>query len=128
MWARSSIYIYDVHVKLWYLLQEKKYEMQVEELKEDVKRLIHAETDVPLAKLELLDSVQRLGLNYQFQKDIKQAIDRICEADSQLGNDLHSTALLFRILREHGYTVSQGLSCFTLKIVYISIIDYLVIS
>ncbi|KAL1815788.1 hypothetical protein ACET3Z_018362 [Daucus carota] len=102
-----SFWDYNVVKSLSSNYDEKKYEMQVEELKEDVKHLIHAETDVPLAKLELLDSVQRLGLNYQFQKDIKQAIDRICEADSQLGNDLHSTALLFRILREHGYTVSQ---------------------
>lgn len=100
-------------------VQEKKYTTLVDELKDDVRRLIHAETDVPLEKLQLLDSVQRLGLNYQFQKDIKQAIDVICSADETwLGDDLHLTALWFRILREHGFAVSQGLSRFTLKYIF----------
>nr|AUG98171.1 terpene synthase [Trachyspermum ammi] len=103
-----SFWDYNVVKSLSSNYDGKKYTSQVDELKDDVKRLIHAETYVPLAKLELLDSVQRLGLNYQFQKDIKQAIDAICSADdSWLGGDLHSTALWFRILREHGYAVSQ---------------------
>lgn len=96
-------------------MQEEKYVKQVDELKDDVKSLIHAETEV-LAKLELLDSVQRLGLKYQFQKDIMQAVDVIHNnnnsADAWLSDDLYLTALKFRILREHGYTVSQGLSCY----------------
>ncbi|KAL8145632.1 hypothetical protein AgCh_003686 [Apium graveolens] len=66
------------------------------------------ETDVPLAKLELLDAVQRLGLNYRFYNDVKQAIDVIYNStDAWLNDDLHSTALRFRILREHGYAVPQ---------------------
>ncbi|WOG82951.1 hypothetical protein DCAR_0102123 [Daucus carota subsp. sativus] len=88
---------------------EEKYARQLDELKDDVKRLIYAETDVPLAKLELLDSVQRLGLNYQFQNDVKQAVDVIYNniSDASLSDDLYTTALQFRMLREHGYTVSQ---------------------
>ncbi|KAK1396201.1 hypothetical protein POM88_006064 [Heracleum sosnowskyi] len=88
---------------------EEKYAREVDELKDYVKRLIHAETDVPLAKLELLDTVQRLGLNYRFQNDVKQAVDVIYHnsTDAWLSDDLYSTALRFRILREHGYTVSQ---------------------
>ena len=82
----------------------------MDELKEGIRGLIHAETDVSLARLELLDSVQRLGLNCLFQEDIKQSIDALCKADSGLDDDLHLTALRFRILREHGYSVSQGLA------------------
>ncbi|KAK1396209.1 hypothetical protein POM88_006072 [Heracleum sosnowskyi] len=90
-------------------LKEEKYAQQVNELKEYVKRLIHAETDVPLAKMELLDTVQRLGLNYRFQNDVKQAVDVIYNdsTNAWLSDDLYSTALRFRILRDHGYTVSQ---------------------
>ncbi|KAL8091731.1 beta-bisabolene synthase-like [Apium graveolens] len=102
-----SFWDYNIVKSLSSNYDEKKYTTLVDELKDDVKRLIHAETDV-LAKLELLDSVQRLGLNYQFQKDIKQAIDVIYSADETLlGDDLHFTALWFRILREHGFAVSQ---------------------
>ena len=90
----------------------------MDELKDNVKRLIHAETADPLAKLELLDTVQRLGLNHRFQNDVKQAVDVIYNNinDAWLSDDLYTTALQFRMLREHGYTVSQGLSCFTFLI------------
>lgn len=93
------------------LLQEEKYVKQVDELKDDAKLLIHADTETPLAKLELLDSVQRLGLKHLLKKDIKQAVDAIYNnsVDAWLSDDLYSTALRFRILREHGYTVSPGL-------------------
>ncbi|KAL1817534.1 hypothetical protein ACET3Z_020108 [Daucus carota] len=81
---------------------EEKYARQLDELKDDVKRLIHAETDDPLAKLELLDTVQRLGLNYRFQNDVKQAVDVIYNdiSDESLSDDLYTTALQFRMLRE----------------------------
>lgn len=93
-------------------LQEEKYARQIDELEDDVKRLIQAETDVPLAKLELLDSVHRLGFKYKFQEDVKQALDVIYNnsTDAWLNDDLYSIALRFRILRRHGYTVAQGLS------------------
>ena len=96
-------------------MQEEKYARQLDELKDDVKRLIHAETDDPLAKLELLDTVQRLGLNHRFQNDVKQAINVIYNniSEASLSDDLYTTALQFRMLREHGYTVSQGLSQLT---------------
>ncbi|KAL1817532.1 hypothetical protein ACET3Z_020106 [Daucus carota] len=89
--------------------QEEKYARQLDELKDLVKRLIHAETDDPLAKLELLDTVQRLGLNHRFQNDVKQAINVIYNniSEASLSDDLYTTALQFRMLREHGYTVSQ---------------------
>lgn len=99
-------------------LQEEKYARQVDELKDYVKRLILAETDVPLAKLELLDTVQRLGLNYRFQNDVKQAVNVLYDnSTDELNDDLYSTALRFRILREHGYTVSQGLLYFINKLI-----------
>lgn len=81
------------------------------ELKNEAKLVIHADTDMQLAKLELIDSVQRLGLKHLLHEDIKQAVSVIYNnsADAWLSDDLNSTALRFRILREHGYTVSQGL-------------------
>ncbi|XP_063939801.1 beta-bisabolene synthase-like [Daucus carota subsp. sativus] len=49
------------------------------------------------------------GLKYQFQEDLKQAVDVIYNdsADAWLSDDLYSTALKFRIFRDYGYTVEQ---------------------
>ncbi|XP_063949799.1 (+)-alpha-terpineol synthase-like isoform X1 [Daucus carota subsp. sativus] len=93
---------YTVLMLLLLLLLEERYARQLDELKDDVKRLIHAETDDPLAKLKLLDTVQRLGLNYRFQNDVKQAVAVIYNdiSDESLSDDLYTTALQFRMLRE----------------------------
>ncbi|KAJ0052968.1 hypothetical protein Pint_02108 [Pistacia integerrima] len=59
---------------------------------------------------------ERLGLGYRFQKDIKRALDRInmCweeydDDDAKEENKLHSAALRFRLLRQHGYHISQDI-------------------
>nr|AIO10970.1 limonene synthase [Eleutherococcus trifoliatus] len=88
---------------------EEKYVSQVEKLKDEVQHLINGDMDVPLLMLELIDSVQRLGLKYKFEKDIKKALDVIYndKNDAWLSSDLYSTALQFRLLRQHGYDVPQ---------------------
>ena len=101
---------------MYYLMdmQDEKYISWADRLKGDVKRLIHEVMD-PLAMLELIDAVQRLGLKYQFEKDIKKVLDVIYKesADAWFYSDLHGVALRFRLLRQHGYSVPQGTSHFT---------------
>ncbi|KAH7576523.1 hypothetical protein JRO89_XS01G0098700 [Xanthoceras sorbifolium] len=73
--------------------------------------MIHNEDAEMLSILELIDDIQRLGLGHRFEKDIKSALDKIVswegfdvKAEDQ---KLHATALRFRLLRQHGYQVSQ---------------------
>lgn len=75
-----------------------------------MKDTLERENDL-LAKLELINAIQRLGLQYHFDNEIKKALQVIQNHsnDSWLFNDLHSTALRFRLLRQHGYDVSQGI-------------------
>ncbi|KAK2988038.1 hypothetical protein RJ640_011301 [Escallonia rubra] len=88
---------------------DQKYASQVDKIKEDVKGLINGVMEVPLAKLELIDTVQRLGLKYHFEEEIKKALDVVYNDnnDAWFDESLYATALRFRLLRQHGYDVPQ---------------------
>lgn len=59
---------------------------------------------------ELIDNIERLGLGYRFEKDISAALTKYVslEGAPEYHKSLHTTALRFRLLRQHGYKVSQG--------------------
>ncbi|XP_031394485.1 terpene synthase 10-like [Punica granatum] len=88
---------------------EEDYKEELEKMKEDVKDLTKANQENPLAKLELIDAVHRLGLQYQFKAEIKHALHVIHQRaeDSRFSDDIYAIALRFRLLRQHGYHVSQ---------------------
>ncbi|XP_019052154.1 PREDICTED: probable terpene synthase 2 [Nelumbo nucifera] len=85
------------------------YDKQVEELKEEVKRLLTNSANRPLEILNLIDTLQRLGLSYHFEGERNQMLEQIFEAHisyfNDMGDDLHAVALLFRLLRQHGYNI-----------------------
>lgn len=91
-------------------LQGEEYRKQAEKLIEKVKD-IFVNTKEFLSVLELVDSIKKLGLAYQFENETKNALDTIAYTENKnplLGTDLYPTALYFRLLRQHGYEVSQG--------------------
>ncbi|XVF15081.1 hypothetical protein REPUB_Repub09cG0118500 [Reevesia pubescens] len=64
----------------------------------------------PLEKLELLDSLQRLGLSYHFGNEIKRILESIRADRSNVSwkkDNFYATALEFRLLRQNGYKVTQ---------------------
>ncbi|KAL6330105.1 hypothetical protein AAG906_040024 [Vitis piasezkii] len=89
---------------------EKMYEDRAKKLEEEVKCRMYDDNIEPLALLELVDDIQNLGLGYRFEKDIKRSLKRrILEVSNvTFEKSLHAAALSFRILRQHGYEVSQG--------------------
>ncbi|KAA8524537.1 hypothetical protein F0562_010960 [Nyssa sinensis] len=103
-----SVWDYDFVQSLGCDYTEEKYTRPADEMKDEVKRLINETTD-PLAKLELIDAVQRLGLKYQFETEIKNGVDCVYKnsIDAWLFDDLYAPALRFRLLRQHGYNVPQ---------------------
>ncbi|KAK2970047.1 hypothetical protein RJ640_029676 [Escallonia rubra] len=81
-------------------------------LKEDVRMMLDkVEEAAPLHRLELIDTVQRLGISYHFGVEIKKILESIyhCDHRSSRWNeeDLYAIALEFRLLRQHGYEVPQ---------------------
>ncbi|CAL9050431.1 unnamed protein product, partial [Musa banksii] len=80
-------------------------------LTEDVKQLIYMKKGME-EQLQLIDHLQQLGVAYHFKEDIKDALGTIYgsveKVNMLLKDNLHATALMFRLLREHGFAVSEG--------------------
>ncbi|CAL5431403.1 unnamed protein product [Camellia sinensis] len=85
------------------------YEKRAAKLKEDVKIILEKVADEdPLDALEMVDDLQRLGVFYHFKDEIERVLERIYNMNDKCNNeDLHATALKFRLLRQHGYNVPQ---------------------
>ncbi|KAE8679113.1 (+)-delta-cadinene synthase isozyme XC14 [Hibiscus syriacus] len=83
-------------------------ELQYEELKEEVRKMIVEPINDSNQKLPFIDAVQRLGVSYHFEKEIEDELEKIYHAvdSKKVDNDLYITALRFRLLREHGFHVS----------------------
>ncbi|KAH1221404.1 (-)-germacrene D synthase [Glycine max] len=88
---------------------------QVKQLKEDVRKMIVSPIDNNFSfKLNFIDSIQRLGVSYHFEHEIDRALHQIYDISTKDNNiishdnDLHHVALLFRLLRQHGYRISSG--------------------
>ncbi|KAJ9685395.1 hypothetical protein PVL29_017433 [Vitis rotundifolia] len=86
------------------------YTRQLEKLKGDVKIML-GQVGEPLHQLEIIDSLQRLGIHYHFGEEIKRILHSIYNNynrnDKWKNGDLYATALEFRLLRQHGYHVPQ---------------------
>ncbi|KAJ6688253.1 TERPENE SYNTHASE 2-RELATED [Salix koriyanagi] len=86
-------------------------ELEVEKLREQVRReiLLAAASNYSSQSLDLVDAIQRLGVAYHFESEIEEALIRIYNNHIDMEDgDLYSTALGFRLLRQHGYSVSCG--------------------
>ena len=86
---------------------------RLDELKRVVKTML-GKVRKPLDQLELIDVLQRLGIYYHFEDEIREILNIIySEYNSQdewKNEDLYATALEFRLLRQHGYDVPQGIA------------------
>ncbi|KAL5841831.1 hypothetical protein ACOSQ3_012434 [Xanthoceras sorbifolium] len=92
----NSVYTGDVYTRRAELLQEK------------VKAMI-GNVSEPLNQLELIDTLQRLGLAYHFETEIKETLQKVYNNsdDRWKKQNLYATSLEFRLLRQYGYDVSQ---------------------
>ncbi|XP_040377952.1 eudesmanediol synthase-like [Oryza brachyantha] len=54
----------------------------------------------------LVDTLERLGLDGHFRQEIGAAMGRLCREVASDRDDLHTVALRFRLLRQHGLRVS----------------------
>ncbi|GMI65487.1 terpene synthase 21 [Hibiscus trionum] len=83
-------------------------QLQHQELKEEVRRLIKVDVDDELLhKLRLIDTIKRLGVSYHFETEIEEALHNVYELDLDCKHDqtLEATSLRFRLLRESGFPV-----------------------
>ncbi|XP_042033249.1 (+)-bornyl diphosphate synthase, chloroplastic-like [Salvia splendens] len=92
----------------WHLNREAELIVQVKILLKEKLEFVQ--------QLELIDDLKYLGLSYFFHDEIKEILGFIHTYfhDKEVdGSDLYLTALGFRLLREHGFNVSQEVfDCF----------------
>ncbi|KAI9083068.1 hypothetical protein K1719_034972 [Acacia pycnantha] len=99
------------------MFQEVDDNMEHKVLKEKLKLVISSNDLSCSQKLNFISWVQRLGVSYHFQHEIEEALAKIHSIYSSNNNliithdedddNLHSLALLFRLLRQHGYPISS---------------------
>ncbi|KAL6659704.1 hypothetical protein ACP70R_002533 [Stipagrostis hirtigluma subsp. patula] len=76
---------------------------RAENLKEEVRQLFGVRSDMP-EKMNLVDTIQHLGIDHLFEEEIDTALRQIHESKFT-GSSLHEVALRFRLLRENGIWV-----------------------
>ena len=66
----------------------------------------------PRERIIYIDAIERLGVAYHFEQEIEaivqQFYDKYSSHDGLYEQDLHYISLRFRILRQHGFSVSCG--------------------
>ncbi|KAI3454012.1 hypothetical protein Pfo_010675 [Paulownia fortunei] len=84
---------------------------EIDVLKEKVRSMIVADEKKLKEKLILIDTIERLGLSYHFEKEIQGQLQLLFNGYFKLENeendDLFITALQFRLLRQHAFDVSS---------------------
>ena len=81
-----------------------------EEVRQIVRETFASSSDMAL-KLELVDTLQRIGVDYHYRKEIDELLrDVHLDAQHEEGcdDDLYVVSLWFYLLRKHGYNVSSG--------------------
>ncbi|KAL7606076.1 hypothetical protein Lser_V15G19528 [Lactuca serriola] len=109
IWSHNFIQALDVNFPIYSKEEVKELEKKGMELNFDYE---NGGLSI-LQLLEQIDDIERLGLDYRFQNDIRRALNFIAsikenntEHEEKEGS-LHEASLRFSLLRKHGYNVSQ---------------------
>ncbi|XP_074293771.1 (+)-delta-cadinene synthase isozyme C2-like [Silene latifolia] len=88
---------------------------EAEMLKEKVQKMLKDDFTIEhlSEKLSIIDAVERLGIAYHFETEIQDMLRQVFEHFKDENNHEHyelvTLALLFRLLRQHGYNVSTDI-------------------
>jgi len=92
-------------------------EERIKILKEEVRKMLVPSSDEMVStKIDYIDSIQRLGLSYHFEREVHDLLQQIHITYVRNGTimitpnqDLRTLAILFRLLRQQGYRLSPGI-------------------
>ncbi|OAY28588.1 (-)-germacrene D synthase [Manihot esculenta] len=76
-------------------------------LKQEVRSVLMMNVDKLSHKIDLIDSIQRLGVSYHFETEIDEILKEISSESDDDINDLYAIALKFRLVRQQGYNMSS---------------------
>lgn len=112
------IFIFPIVTKFYSYFNVQEFDeimKQIIMLKEKVRQMLVPNENVtnPSREANLIDSIQRLGLYHHFEQEIGELLRHIDNNHVEngtitLNEDLHSIALVFRLLRQQGYHILPG--------------------
>ncbi|XP_011080335.1 gamma-cadinene synthase [Sesamum indicum] len=87
---------------------QEKYAQDIEAPKEEARSMLTAKGSRTADRLILIDTLERLGVAYHFEQEIEDQLQEIFQFHPKDENhyDLFTTALQFRLLRQHRHFVS----------------------
>ncbi|XP_047938050.1 cis-muuroladiene synthase-like [Salvia hispanica] len=85
--------------------EQQRYAEEIEALKEKARDVLKAATTPP-NQMILIDTLERLGLDYLFETEIENILQQIKHDDLLYHCDLFTTSLGFRLLRQHRHHIS----------------------
>ncbi|KAF3954891.1 hypothetical protein CMV_019820 [Castanea mollissima] len=94
---------------------EDNLKLQVQEMKEEVRRMLTSPVEEPSQKLNLINLLQRLGVSYHYENEIEKTLQQLhrtlYDRDDQENYIMQANAkiyfaLQFRLLRQQGYYIS----------------------
>ncbi|XP_042066776.1 (-)-5-epieremophilene synthase STPS3-like isoform X2 [Salvia splendens] len=87
------------------------YSKRVEVLKNDVRSLLTAPDTKMIDTMNLIDTLERLGVSYHFQNEIEEILQRYFHLNTNYHDDeaydLYTVSLHFRLFRQHGHPISS---------------------
>ncbi|XP_060200666.1 terpene synthase 10-like [Lycium barbarum] len=86
----------------------EEYSKQAAKLKESVRMMLNEKDMRLLDQLDLVATLQRLGIHYHFEVEIKRILEITYLNNFNNCQDLNAIALQFRLLRKEGYQVPQA--------------------
>ncbi|KAG6395260.1 hypothetical protein SASPL_145901 [Salvia splendens] len=89
----------------------EKYSKTVEVLKNDVRNLLTAPQTKMIDTMNLIDTLERLGVSYHFENEIEEKLQQFFNLNTNYHDDeaydLYTVALHFRLFRQHGHPISS---------------------
>ncbi|KAL2466319.1 Alpha-humulene/(-)-(E)-beta-caryophyllene synthase [Abeliophyllum distichum] len=86
-----------------------KYDKEIEGFKSEVRSMITAPGNEMEKTMNLIETLERLGISYHFADEIEELLERFFNLNTNYEDeayDLYTVALHFRLFRQHGHRIS----------------------
>ncbi|KAL2242564.1 vetispiradiene synthase 3 [Sesamum indicum] len=104
LWGDQFIkYTSDTQVK-------EEYSKAIEVLKNEVRSMLTAAGSEMVESMNLIDTIERLGISYHFESEIEDKLERFFSLNTNYEDeayDLYTVSLHFRLFRQHGHRISS---------------------
>ncbi|CAN6292773.1 unnamed protein product [Urochloa humidicola] len=110
---QPSTWDYDALLSLKGVSRDLVCQLSHDKLKRSVKDMLINKGESSSCKVKLIDTMQRLGISYHFDEEIRSILSSISMEAANVrhvdDDDVASMALKFRVLRENGFSSDPGL-------------------